>query len=113
MFYVASSAYYIGDMVPVLEEIGSLLAAWLTRLAHDSWWPGHRERATCSRASKTWEKKPLAAYQCHRPKRISSVGAHCRTGKRKSRGLLLTPTILPIYAESRRVTDGARTRDPL
>jgi hypothetical protein len=110
---VASWAYDIGDVVPVLEGIGSLPDAWLTKLAHDSWWPGHRERATCSRASKTWEKMPLAACQTHRPKRISSVGARCRTGKRKSRRLLLTPTILPIYAERRRVTDGARTRDLL
>ncbi len=110
MSCVASSAYYIGDMVPVLEGIGSLLAAWLTRLSHDSWWPGPQEHATCSRASKTWEKMPLAACQTHRPKRISSVGAHCRTGRRKSRRLLLTPTILPIYAGYGRVTDGAQTR---
>jgi hypothetical protein len=44
------------------------------------------------------------------PKRISSVGARCRTGKRKSRRLLLTSSILPIYAEFRRVTDGTRNR---
>jgi len=91
----ASWDYNIGDMIPVLEEIGSQPDTWQTDLPHDSWWLGHRERAMCSGASKTWEKMPLTAYQAHPPRRVSSVGAHCRTGKIKSRILLLTPTIWP------------------
>ena len=61
----------------MLEAIGSLPDAWLTELAHGSWWLGHRERATCSETSKTWEKTRLAAshsYSYRSPLNTCQVG---------------------------------------
>jgi hypothetical protein len=70
-------AYDIGGMILVLEGIGSLPDALLTNLAHDLWWSGRRERATCSATSKTWEKTRLAAaysYPYRSPLTTCQVG---------------------------------------
>ena len=54
-------AHGIEGMITVLEGIGSLPGALLTRLAHDLWWRYRRQRAACSGTSKTWEKMRVSA----------------------------------------------------
>ena len=58
----------------MLEGIGGLPEAWLTELAHNSWWPGHRERARCGGASKTWEKCPSLRIKATRPGVLAVLG---------------------------------------
>jgi hypothetical protein len=56
---------YIENMIPVLEEIGSLPDACQTDLARNLWWPARSKRATCSGTSKTRKKMRLvAAHTC-------------------------------------------------
>ena len=58
-------ACYIENMIPVLEEIGSLPDACQTGLARNLWWPARSIRATCSGTSKTRKKmRHVAAHTC-------------------------------------------------